>query len=225
MSSVLRADSIGKTFKDGKLIVNVVRGISLEVAPGEILAIVGRSGCGKSTLLHILGGLESPSEGSVYWGQQEISRMKEAPKSRLRNHYLGFVYQFHHLLPEFLAWENVAMPLLLRHAPPKLAKAKAIELLKKVELQDRLFHKIGELSGGERQRVAVARALIGDPTCVLADEPTGNLDDQTTQQVFQLLLSLQKSQGVAFVIVTHDKEIAKAANRVLLLEHGRIVEG
>ncbi len=223
MSSIILAKSISKSFKDGKSIVNVVNNVSLEVFSGEILAIVGRSGCGKSTLLHLLGGLESPSQGSIQWGNQNIGSLTEAAKSRLRNRYLSFVYQFHHLLPEFLAWENVAMPLLLRNTSPKLAKTKAMELLKKVELQDRVFHKIGELSGGERQRVAVARALITDPACVLADEPTGNLDDETTKQVFQLMLSLQKSHQVAFVIVTHDKEIAKAASRVLLLESGRIV--
>jgi lipoprotein-releasing system ATP-binding protein len=220
---VLTATAVSKSFKDGQRIVNVVNEVSLTVARGEIVAIVGKSGCGKSTLLHMLGGLESPSQGNIYWGDQDIGVLSQAQKSRLRNRYLGFVYQFHHLLPEFVAWENVAMPLLLRNFSPKLAKAKAVELLKKVELHDRLYHKTGELSGGERQRVAVARALIGDPVCVLADEPTGNLDDATTHQVFELMLSLQKSQHVAFVMVTHDKEIAKAADRALLLENGRVV--
>lgn len=220
---ILSARSVSKSFQDGKSLITVVNNVSLDVVPGELLAIVGRSGSGKSTLLHMLGGLESPTQGVIQWGNQQIASLTEAAKSRLRNRYLGFVYQFHHLLPEFLAWENVAMPLLLRNVSPKLAKAKAMDLLKQVELQDRVLHKIAELSGGERQRVAVARALITDPVCVLADEPTGNLDDETTKQVFQLMLSLQKSQQVAFVIVTHDKDIAKAANRVLLLESGRIV--
>lgn len=216
MNNVLTANAVCKSFKDGKRQVDVLSEVSLTVQAAEMVAIIGRSGSGKSTLLHILGGLEAPDSGDVLWGTQAIAGLSKAAISRLRNRYLGFVYQFHHLLPEFLAWENVAMPLLLRHDSPKQAKAKALDLLRKVDLSDRADHKVGELSGGERQRVAIARALIGEPACVLADEPTGNLDDDTSQHVFDLLLSLQKAREVGFVIVTHDKMMADAADRVIM---------
>ena len=217
-NSVLSAKAVCKWFQDGKDCIDVLGDFSVQFAAAEMTAIVGRSGSGKSTLLHILGGLDKPNSGEVWWGDNQICGLGEAKKSRLRNRYLGFVYQFHHLLPEFLAWENVAMPLLLRHESAKSAKQKALQLLKQVELGDRVNHKIGELSGGERQRVAIARALVANPKCILADEPTGNLDEETSQHVFAVLKQCQQEQGVAFVIVTHDHDIAEAADRIIHLD-------
>lgn len=215
---ILTAKHISKSFTEAKHRVDILTDINLQLHKGELLAIVGRSGSGKSTLLHILGGLEKPSGGQVLWGEKDIALLSEAAKSKLRNCHLGFIYQFHHLLPEFCAWENVAMPLLLRNVSPKNAKSAALGLLQRVGLADRVDHKIGELSGGERQRVAIARALVTKPACVLADEPTGNLDKDTSQSVFDLLIELQKSEGVAFIMVTHDTTLAKAADRLLVLD-------
>lgn len=220
MTKVLIAKNISKSFVDGKKHINVLSQVNLSFNANEMTAIIGRSGCGKSTFLHILGGLDVPCEGEIYWGEQAISCLREGKKSRLRNRYLGFVYQFHHLLAEFCAWENVALPLMLSKHSPRHAKQQALALLKQVELADRAYHKIGQLSGGERQRVAIARALVTQPKCVLADEPTGNLDEATSQHVLQLLQTVQRQHEAAFVIVTHDHEIARLAQRRYVLEQG-----
>lgn len=221
-SIIVQCGQLTKTFADGKLYVEVLRGIDLAVHTGEMIAIMGASGSGKSTLLQLLGGLDKPTSGKVWVEGQEISTLSEAEKGRLRNRKLGFVYQFHHLLPEFNALENVAIPLLIRHTQPKLAEAKAKDLLDKVELSKRYYHRIGELSGGERQRVAIARALVTDSKCVLADEPTGNLDNKTSEHVFDLLMQLNHDLKISYVIVTHDPKLANRMNRVLVLEDGKL---
>lgn len=218
--SIIQCKDLTKTYQG--LDVAVLNGIDLNVNIGEQVAIVGTSGSGKSTLLHLLGGLDAPSTGEVFIANQALASLDEPQKGRLRNQSLGFVYQFHHLLPEFTALENVAMPLLIRRLPRAEALAQAVETLRKVGLAHRLEHMPGELSGGERQRAAVARALVTNPTCILADEPTGNLDRNTAHVVFDLLLEMNQSQQLSLIVVTHDLELAHKMARQYALIDGQL---
>jgi lipoprotein-releasing system ATP-binding protein len=220
--SVLLARGLGRDFNEGGSTLTVLDGLDLSIARGECIAIVGASGSGKTTLLQILGGLDRPTRGSVAIDGKDIHTLDEAARGELRNRTMGFIYQFHHLLPEFSALENVAMPLLIRRVPVREARQQAQAILEKVGLGARLEHRPHQLSGGERQRAAVARALVTMPLIVFADEPTGNLDGRNAEQVFELMLQLNREHGTSLVIVTHDLRLASRMDRVWLLENGRL---
>lgn len=222
MSSVLSCKKLCRTFQDGEIKVEVFKNIDFSVSAGELVAIVGPSGAGKSTFLHLLGGLDKPTSGEVILMEQNMGLLSEKAKGQLRNQYLGFVYQFHHLLPEFNALENVCIPLLIRGTKPKAAQEKAFEYIDKVGLSNRAKHRIGELSGGERQRIAIARALVTEPKCVLADEPTGNLDHRSADHVYEIMLRLNKQSNTSFVVVTHNELLASHLEKVYVLEQGSL---
>jgi lipoprotein-releasing system ATP-binding protein len=222
--TVIHCEGLAKTYAEGKLHTPVFDGLELSVAAGETVAILGASGAGKSTLLHLLGGLDTPTAGEVYVAGQKMSALSDAARGELRNRALGFVYQFHHLLPEFTALENVMLPVLLGGASVHEAAQRARSLLEAVGLGHRLEHKPGELSGGERQRAAVARALVNTPACVLGDEPTGNLDEKTAATVFELMLELNRAKKTSLVLVTHDRRLARRLDRVLELHEGKLRE-
>ncbi len=221
---IVNARGVSKTFREGTLQVEVLKGIDFQVGQGELVSIVGASGSGKTTLLHILGGLAEPSTGTVHIDQKDINRLSQKARGDLRNHALGFVYQFHHLLAEFSAQENVAMPLLIRRTDPEQAMEQAAEILVRVGLGERLGHRPAELSGGERQRAALARALVAKPRCIMADEPTGNLDARTAGSIHDLLVELNEATGTSLIVVTHDIRLAERMGRMVSLENGRITD-
>ena len=224
MSSVLNCSHLSRTFSEGEEVLHILRDINLDISAGERVAIMGASGSGKSTLLHLLGGLDDPTAGEVFISGIPVAGLGSAQLGRLRNSKLGFVYQFHHLLPEFTALENVAMPLLIRGSGPAEAGKQAEQILGYVGLSSRLTHKPGELSGGERQRAAVARALVTRPQCILADEPTGNLDRKNAEQVFNLMLELNREHGASLLVVTHDHSLAEQMDRILYLQDGCLTQ-
>ncbi len=221
---IVEAHGVSKTFREGSLVVEVLKEINLQVAHGELVAIVGASGSGKTTLLHMLGGLAEPSTGTICIEQNDVNRLSQKARGDLRNQALGFVYQFHHLLDEFSAQENVAMPLLIRRMNPVEAMAQAAEILDRVGLGKRLQHRPAELSGGERQRAALARAVVTKPRCIMADEPTGNLDARTARSIHDLLVALNQDTHTSLVVVTHDIRLAERMGRTVFLQDGRIVE-
>lgn len=221
---IVNARGVSKTFREGTLQVEVLKSIDFQVGQGELVSIVGASGSGKTTLLHILGGLAEPSTGTVHIDQKDINRLSQKARGELRNHALGFVYQFHHLLAEFSAQENVAMPLLIRRTDPEQAMEQAADILVRVGLGERLGHRPAELSGGERQRAALARALVAKPRCIMADEPTGNLDARTAGSIHDLLVELNESTGTSLIVVTHDIRLAERMGRMVSLENGRITD-
>nr|HAT8714794.1 lipoprotein-releasing ABC transporter ATP-binding protein LolD [Legionella jordanis] len=223
-NAILNCENLNKTYRDGHTSVEVLKDISLSVQKGDRIAIVGPSGSGKSTLLHLLGGLDKPSTGKVSLDNHDWQSLSEKRRCELRNRHLGFIYQFHHLLPELTAWENVSMPLLLGGCSIAEARIRAKTILEEVGLAQRLNHKPSQLSGGERQRVAIARALVHQPHCVLADEPTGNLDHATALKVFDLMLSLNEKQNTALVIVTHDRQIAEKMDKILTIQNGLLAD-
>lgn len=220
--AVIQCQNVGKTYDDGSLKVEVLRNIDFQVASGEGIGIIGASGSGKSTLLHILGGLDKPTSGEVKIQGQSLNSLSQVAIGRLRNRHLGFVYQFHHLLPEFSALENVMMPLLVARKSRTEAQAAAAEILEKVGLGSRKTHRPGELSGGERQRAAIARALVTRPDCLLADEPTGNLDRKNATHALEMMLELKHELGTALIVVTHDEQLAKRFDRVLTMDDGSL---
>jgi lipoprotein-releasing system ATP-binding protein len=224
MSEVINCRGLGKTFSEGDSPLTILHDIDFSITRGERIAIMGASGSGKSTLLHLLGGLDEPTTGEVSITGKLLKTLSPLQLGKLRNRVLGFVYQFHHLLPEFTALENVAMPLLIRGTSPAVARNRAEVLLGRVGLAARLSHKPGELSGGERQRASVARALVTNPACVLADEPTGNLDRQNAEQVYELMLQLNQEFGTSFLVATHDPLIAGRMDRIVQLEDGRLID-
>ncbi len=219
---ILQVEAVSKSYQDGSLHVQVLDNLNLTVSAGESVGIIGSSGSGKSTLLHLLGGLDTPTSGRIRLMEQDLAGLSQAALGQWRNRYLGFVYQFHHLLPEFSALENVMMPLLIGKTPKEEAQVRAAEMLEKVGLKARMLHRPSELSGGERQRAAIARALVTQPACLLADEPTGNLDRKNARNILDMMLELKTELGTGLVVVTHDDELAQRFDRVLSMQDGRL---
>ncbi|OTQ57517.1 lipoprotein-releasing ABC transporter ATP-binding protein LolD [Gilliamella sp. A7] len=222
LQPLLSAKNLYKTYKEGKMVTEVLKNVSFDIYPQSLLAIIGSSGSGKSTLLHLLGGLDKPTSGEIVFKSQQLNRLSEQEKAHLRNQEIGFVYQFHHLLPDFTALENVAMPLLIAGTSPSEAKKRAMAMLESVNLVKRANHRPAELSGGERQRVAIGRALINNPALVMADEPTGNLDKSTADAIFDLLIKLNREHGTAFLVVTHDLVLANKLDQQLIMSDGQL---
>ncbi|TSJ92019.1 lipoprotein-releasing ABC transporter ATP-binding protein LolD [Gilliamella apicola] len=222
LQPLLSAKNLYKTYKEGKMVTEVLKNVSFDIYPQSLLAIIGSSGSGKSTLLHLLGGLDKPTSGEIIFKLQQLNQLSEQEKAHLRNQEIGFVYQFHHLLPDFTALENVAMPLLIAGTSPNEAKKRAMAMLESVNLVKRANHRPAELSGGERQRVAIGRALINNPALVMADEPTGNLDKSTADAIFDLLIKLNREHGTAFLVVTHDLVLANKLDQQLIMSDGQL---